>query len=206
MLINNYILPVITILESEKCRTKNLAYLSIRSGYPGKTRAKYNMKSGCVFVKHCAPSLIHKGGAPRNTKAIIPAFPCTSGPSVHCFQQFEQILSYILQGVQWLSGRVLDLRPRGCGFELHRHHCIVFLSKNINPSLVLVQPRKTRPYVTERLLMGRKESNQTNKQTKSYILPIPLGRTKRTTTHRNTSDIIVMLKPYTSVHNSSLAD
>ena len=39
------------------------------------------------------------------------------------------------------------------------------LSKNINPSLVLVQPRKTRPFITERLLMGRKESNQTNKQT-----------------------------------------
>ena len=36
------------------------------------------------------------------------------------------------------------------------------LSKNINPSLVLVQPRKTRPFITERLLMGRKESNQTN--------------------------------------------
>ena len=28
------------------------------------------------------------------------------------------------------------------------------------PSLVLVQPRKTRPCLTERLLMGRKESNQ----------------------------------------------
>ena len=37
------------------------------------------------------------------------------------------------------------------------------LSKNINPSLVLVQPRKTRPFITERLLVGRKESNQTNK-------------------------------------------
>ena len=30
-----------------------------------------------------------------------------------------------------------------------------------NPCLVLVQPRKTSPYITERLLMGRKESNQT---------------------------------------------
>ena len=30
-------------------------------------------------------------------------------------------------------------------------------------SLVLVQPRKTRPFITERLLMGRKESNQTEK-------------------------------------------
>ena len=36
-------------------------------------------------------------------------------------------------------------------------------SKNINPSLVLVQPRKTRPFITERLLMRGKESNQTNK-------------------------------------------
>ena len=34
---------------------------------------------------------------------------------------------------------------------------------HINPSLVLVQPRKTRPFITERLLMGCKESNQTNK-------------------------------------------
>ena len=61
-----------------------------------------------------------------------------------------------------LSGRELDSRPRDHGFE---PHCVVFLSKNINPSLVLVQPRKTRPYITERLLMGCKESNQTNKQT-----------------------------------------
>ena len=69
-------------------------------------------------------------------------------------------------GAQWLSGRVLDSRPRGRGFEPHRRHCVVSLSKNINPSLVLVQPRKTRPFITKRLLMGRKESNQTNKQTK----------------------------------------
>ena len=64
-------------------------------------------------------------------------------------------------GAQWLSGRVLDSRPKGRGFEPHRRHCVVSLSKNINPSLVLVQPRKTRPFITERLLMGRKESNQT---------------------------------------------
>ena len=30
----------------------------------------------------------------------------------------------------------------------------------------MVQPRKTRPCLTERLLMGRKESNQTKKNTK----------------------------------------
>ena len=67
-------------------------------------------------------------------------------------------------GAQWLSGRILDSRPKGRGFEPHRRHCVVSLSKNIDPSLVLVQPRKTRPFITERLLMGRIESNQT-KQT-----------------------------------------
>ena len=80
-------------------------------------------------------------------------------------------------GVQWLSGRVLDSRPKGHWFEPHRRHSIVSLSKNINPSLVLVQPRKSlvlvqprksHPFITERLLIGRKESNQTN-QIKRYL-------------------------------------
>ena len=66
-------------------------------------------------------------------------------------------------GAQWLSGRVLDSRPRGRGLEPHWRHCVLSLSKNINPSLVLVQPRKTRPFITERLLKGCKESNQTKK-------------------------------------------
>ena len=34
-------------------------------------------------------------------------------------------------------------------------------ARHIYPSLVLVKPRKTRPYIPERLLMGRTESNQT---------------------------------------------
>ena len=59
-------------------------------------------------------------------------------------------------GAQWLSGRVLDFSPRGRGLEPHQRHCFVSLSKAVNPSLVLVQPRKTRPFITERLLMGRK--------------------------------------------------
>ena len=33
-------------------------------------------------------------------------------------------------------------------------------ARHIYSSLVLVQARKTHPYITERLLMGRKESNQ----------------------------------------------
>ena len=53
------------------------------------------------------------------------------------------------------SGRVLDLRPRGRRFELHWRHCVVASrARRIYPSLVLVQPGKTRPCLTERLLMG----------------------------------------------------
>ena len=81
---------------------------------------------------------------------------------VYCLNRKRKIVEYnaYFLGAQWLSGRV----PKGRGFEPHRRHCVVSLSKNINPSLVLVQPRKTRPFITERLLMGRKESNkQTNK-------------------------------------------
>ena len=69
------------------------------------------------------------------------------------------------KGAQWLNGRVLDSRPRGRRFQFHRRLCVVFLSKNIIPSLVLVQTRKTHPFITERLLMGGKESNQTKTNT-----------------------------------------
>ena len=61
---------------------------------------------------------------------------------------------------------MLDLRPKGRGFEPQWCHCVVSLRKNTNPSLVLVQPRKTHPFngfITVRLLMGHKEPNQANK-------------------------------------------
>ena len=73
--------------------------------------------------------------------------------------------THVQRGAQWLSSRVLDSRPRGHRFEPHWCHCVVSLSENINPTLVLFQPRKACPYITERLLMGCKESNQTKKQT-----------------------------------------
>ena len=64
-------------------------------------------------------------------------------------------------GAQWLSGRVLNSRPNGRRFEPHQRYCVVVLEQDIYPSLVLVQPRKIRPYITQRLLIGRKKSNQT---------------------------------------------
>ena len=39
--------------------------------------------------------------------------------------------------------------------------------RHINPSLVLVQPRNTCPYISERLLMGRKIKS--NKQTIMHL-------------------------------------
>ena len=33
-------------------------------------------------------------------------------------------------GAQWLSGRVIDSRPRGPGFKRHRRHCVVVLEQD----------------------------------------------------------------------------
>ena len=34
------------------------------------------------------------------------------------------------KGAQWLSGRVLDSRPKGRRFEPHRRHCVVVLEQD----------------------------------------------------------------------------
>ena len=65
------------------------------------------------------------------------------------------------------SGSVVECLTRdrgGCGFEPHRRHCVVSLSKNLNPTLVLDQPRKPRPFITEKLLIEHKESIKQTKQ------------------------------------------
>ena len=38
--------------------------------------------------------------------------------------------SILKKGAQWLSGRVLDWRPRGRGFEPYRRHCIMVLEQD----------------------------------------------------------------------------
>ena len=40
------------------------------------------------------------------------------------------LIIFFLEGAQWLSGRVLDSRPKGCGFEPHRRHCVVVLEQD----------------------------------------------------------------------------
>ena len=60
----------------------------------------------------------------------------------------------------------------GHRFKPRLRPCIMSLSKNINPSLELVQPRKIHPFITERLLMGCKELNQTKDLERLYFLLI----------------------------------
>ena len=57
-------------------------------------------------------------------------------------------------GAPCLSGRVLDSRLRGSRFEPHRRHCVVFFRKTLCPLLRLVQPSKTCPAMTEKMLTG----------------------------------------------------
>ena len=56
---------------------------------------------------------------------------------------------------QWLSVRVLDSRPWGRGFEPHRRHCVVSMSKtHLSMLSTGHQPRKTHPDITDKLLTG----------------------------------------------------
>ena len=105
--------------------------------------------------------------SPTSIFSLCFAYICAT---LLCFSCLTLLHSEWQKGAQWLSGRVLDSRPKGRGFEPHRRHCVVSLSKNINTSLVLVLPRKTHPFITERLLMGRKESNKTNKQSGKSVI------------------------------------
>ena len=80
-----------------------------------------------------------------------------------------------MEGAQWLSGRVLDSRRETAGSSLIGVTALWSLSKTHYPSLVLGQPRKTCPCLTERLLMGRKESNQTKILERVLCSRIKLG-------------------------------
>ena len=46
------------------------------------------------------------------------------------WSKFETFYREIIMGAQWFSGRVLDSRPRGRGFEPHRGHFVVVLEQD----------------------------------------------------------------------------
>ena len=93
----------------------------------------------------------------------------TAGLTVCWLVRLNRVLSYFNNAVIILllwerSGSVVECltQDRGAaGSSLNGVTELWSLSKTHFFSLVLVQPRKNRPCLTERLLMGRKESNQT---------------------------------------------
>ena len=52
----------------------------------------------------------------------------------HCSCIYSVLTSVFTDagGAQWLSGRVLDLRPRGRRFKPHRRHCVVVLEAHLS--------------------------------------------------------------------------
>ena len=46
------------------------------------------------------------------------------------FPQKNKLKGITVKGAQWLSGRVLDSRPRTSGFEPHQRHCVVVLEQD----------------------------------------------------------------------------
>ena len=46
------------------------------------------------------------------------------------YKKKKNLVKFYQQGAQWLSGRVLDSRPKGSGFEPHRRHCVVVLEQD----------------------------------------------------------------------------
>ena len=80
-----------------------------------------------------------------------------------------------IQYMRERSGSVVECLTRDrrvAGSSLTGVTALWFLARHIYPTLVLVQPRKTCPCLTERLLMGRKEPNQTKS---IYKLLIPFS-------------------------------
>ena len=75
---------------------------------------------------------------------------------------YQALINFDHGGAQWLSVWLETEGPRVWASPASLR-CVLEQDILINPSLVMVQPTKTCPYITERLLMGRKESNQTNK-------------------------------------------
>ena len=77
-----------------------------------------------------------------------------------------QLLERSIQCIRERSCSVVECLTRERGARVSSLMGVTALcpsARHINPSLVLVQPRKTCPFITERYLMGHKESNQINK-------------------------------------------
>ena len=73
-------------------------------------------------------------------------------------------------GAQWLNIRVFDPRPiqAVASSSITGVTVLCPCARHINPCLVLVQPRTTRPDITKKCFLGHKESNQSIKVRVEY--------------------------------------
>ena len=86
------------------------------------------------FPQHCMFWLINKKINPflHNNLTDLGfhcAFVMIDANIFYMLMVFSQELQ-IMIGAQWLSGRVLDSRPKGRRFEPHRRHCVVVLEQD----------------------------------------------------------------------------
>ena len=63
-----------------------------------------------------------------NPDQLAPKTAPRSDLGPYCLQY--RLPKCISRLAQWLSGRVLDLRQRGRGFQPNRFHCLVFLKQD----------------------------------------------------------------------------
>ena len=90
-------------------------------------------------------------------KILIRCEPCILFISLQIGSLFKLVM-----GAQWLSGRVLDTRLRGCSFEPHRCHCVMSLSKTHESLLSTGSTQGDLPNITEKLSTGTEKIKQTN--------------------------------------------
>ena len=66
----------------------------------------------------------------------MPPYQAAFDMGLHCLSKYlftgtkMRRVNSMPMGAQWLSGRVLNSRPKGRGFEPHRRHCIVVLEQD----------------------------------------------------------------------------
>ena len=104
------------------------------------------------------------------------------------------------------SGSVVECltRDRGAaGSSLSGVTAACPWARYINPSLVLVQPIKTRPYITERLMMGRKESNPTKEPNGGKDYGIQVIRSNGSFPFHSNVHFLSLKRPFISASLSS---
>ena len=83
-------------------------------------------------VKYCTTCNISQVGLLLRQTRINKHFYNNEYHSMYIYKAIFQETKHNVQnmGAQWLSGRVLDLRSRGRGFEPHQRHCVVVLEQD----------------------------------------------------------------------------